>query len=270
MLREVIVSLAAMTPVRLKSWIHRHEVLDRLARGGFSKLMRLHGRTVRIAEGPLKGLSLVLTNNISHAHIRGTYEIEVASGLDAVIRPGAICYDLGASIGYFTILLARKAGHVFAFEPAPHAVRDLQRQIDANRFENVTVVPTPVSDSVKTVEFSLTPSACGSRIVEGECRWRTLRMQTITLDEFVRSHPAPDLMKIDVEDEEDRVLAGARQILREKRPVICCEIHSERAAHQVHSILLDHGYRLNLMNGKEYRLEGPVIPGELQIMATPA
>ena len=55
----------------------------------------------------------------------------------------------------------------------------------------------------------------------------TIRVSAASLDEYTSSHAAPDFLKCDVEGAEVEVFRGARQLLKEKRPGIICEMHSE-------------------------------------------
>lgn len=269
MLRRLITLAARHTPAAVKRAVHRNPSLYRMARRVFSKVASYEGTVAQIDSGPMAGLRLVISEHTSHAHISGTYERETQDAIDALVEPGSVCYDLGASIGYLSLLMARKAREVFAFEPAPHAVEEIRRHAEANAFRNITVVCSPVSDCERDVEFSLTDVAFGSCITSGDTPWRKLKLRTTTLDAFVSSHPFPDFIKIDVEGEEGRVLKGARSILREKRTPICCELHSEQCAREVLEILSEYGYRASTLNGTPFELHRPVIAGELQIIALP-
>lgn len=269
MLRSLTVSLARSMPTSLKKWVHHHRFVDRVARKTFSGILGAEGNVVNIQRGPLAGLSLAVSEHISHAHVAGTYELETLRAIDRLVSPGSICYDLGASIGYISLLMARKAKRVYAFEPAPHAMEEIRKHAAVNQFENIEIVPSPVSDCARTVEFSLTDNAYGSCIVNSEVEWPTLKLTTITLDHFTLTHPFPDVIKVDVEGEEGRVFEGARSILRKKKASICCELHSAEAARQVQEILSEYDYRITTLDGEPFRLSGPIIAGELQILATP-
>jgi len=184
------------------------------------------------------------------------------------VDPGSVCYDLGASIGYLSLLMARKAAHVYAFEPAPHAAAELGRQMAINGFHHVTVVPSPVSDRKRQVRFCLTDVAYGSSIVESKTEWPEIELTTITLDEFVRANPFPDFLKIDVEGEEGRVLRGAQSILARRHVRICCELHSQRAAEEVQEVLSLHGYKMRTLTGEPFEATGRIVPGLVQVIAT--
>ena len=175
----------------------------------------------------------------------------------------------GASIGYLSLLMARKAKHVYAFEPAPHAAAEMVRHAAVNGFQNITVEPSPVSDRRRKVRFCLTDVAYGSSIVETETKWPTLDLTAITLDEFVQTKPFPDFLKIDVEGEEGAVLRGADSILARRHVRICCELHSQQAAEEVRAALSRHRYTMRTLRGEPFAATGRIIPGLVQIVATP-
>jgi FkbM family methyltransferase len=269
-MRAPVIAVTRLTPDVVKRWIHKNPSVYHFFRQTFSFFVGLDGRTVAVDSGPLKGIILVVNEHVSHAHIRGTYELETQRAIDRMVAPGFICYDLGASIGYLSLLMARKAKMVYAFEPAAHASEEIRKHAAANHFDNITIVPNPVSDAARTVRFTQNANTYGSRIAEGESKWPTVELSTITLDQFVSSNPAPDFIKIDVEDEEARVLEGARSILKMRKASICCELHSEKSARGVHQILSEYGYRITDLQGKPFEITGPIIPGEVQIVAVPA
>lgn len=269
MLRSLAVSVARRLPTGFKGWVHTHPALSRFARKAFADIVSVDGGVVEIASGPMAGLKLVVSEHVSHAHISGSYELETQQAIDGLIQPSFTCYDLGASIGYLSLLMARKTKQVYAFEPAPHAAAEFRRHIAANQFENIDIITTPVSDSAHTVEFGLTDNAYGSRIVESGVECESLKLTTTTLDDFASTNPAPDFIKMDVEGEEGRVLQGARSVLRDAQPLICCELHSEEAAREVQSILLEYGYKITTLDGAEFKITGPIIPGDLQVIAVP-
>ena len=259
--------VARRVPRRVKSVIHRVRFLDGALMSLYGSLIK--GKVMSIESGPMRGIKLVASRHTSHAHIKGTYELEVQEAIDQMVRPGDVCYDLGASIGYMTLLMARKAGHVYSFEPAPHAIAEMKRHLAANSMKNVTIVPSPVSDAVREVRFCLTDSAYGSAINETETRWRVLQLQTTTLDLFGKDHPVPDFLKIDVEGEEGAVLAGAEDLLAHRKTSICCEVHNREAAVSVLGTLARFGYTVTLLDGSPAKVPAEVLAGDFHILARP-
>ena len=269
MLRSILINAARSTPQPIKDWVHSNEGRYRVVRQTFSGLMRLGDDVVEIPEGPMAGIRLAVSQHTSHAHLSGKYELPVLRAVERLVTPGVVCYDLGASIGYLSLLMARQARRVYAFEPAPHAIEEIRKHAAANRFDNISIIPSPVSDEPRTVRFSLTDTAFGSCIVDGDSKHQVVEMTTIKLDDFAREHELPDLLKLDVEGEEGRVLQGARTILRERRPRLCCELHTREASEQVLDILREHDYRLTDLNGEPFKLPEVIIEGELHVIGLP-
>lgn len=269
MFRSSVVAATRFAPRSLKKWIQANPSLYQVFRKTFSFFVGLQGNSVPIESGPMKGMSLAVSEHISHAHIRGTYELDTQLAVDRLVSPGFVCYDLGASIGYLSLLMARKAKWVYAFEPTKHAAVEITKHAAANQLHNITVVPSPVSDCVKTVRFTVNENAYGSRIASPRSKWPTVDLATITLDDFVKSNPQPDFIKIDVEDEEAKVLEGARSILRQRKSSLCCELHSEESARHVQRILSEYDYKLTDLSGGPFRITLPVVPGDLHVVAVP-
>jgi FkbM family methyltransferase len=269
MLRSSVITVARFTPKRLKKWIQSSPALYHMSRKAFSFFVGLDGKVAMIESGPMKGMSLVVGEHVSHAHISGNYELETQLAIDRLVAPEFVCYDLGASIGYLSLLMARKARLVFAFEPTVHAAAEIRKHAAANELQNITIVPSPVSDAVRTVRFTVNNNAYGSRIAGAQSKWPTVDLTTVTLDDFVKSNPSPDFIKIDVEDEEAKVLEGARSILRERKTAICCELHSEKSARRVQDILSAYGYKLTDLHGSTFKITNPVVPGDLHVVALP-
>jgi len=266
-LRNLAIQLARHLPLRVKRWVHGSRVLDRLARRSFTTLVG-DGETAAIVAGPMRGILLVTSEHVSHAHLSGTYELDVLQAVEQLVRDGDVCYDLGASIGYLSLLMARRARAVFAFEPAPHAAAEIRRHADANGFAHITIVPQPVSDSPRLVQFALTDAAYGSSISDGTTDWPSLELLTTTLDAFVADHPFPDFVKIDVEGFEGHVLEGARTVLARGITTWCIELHSTGASRHVVSLLTEYGYEVTALDGAPFSLSDSVIAGELQVIAS--
>jgi FkbM family methyltransferase len=259
--------VAQRTPRGVKAAIHDVRFLDRALMSLYGSLIK--GKVMPIEAGPMRGIKLATSRHTSHAHINGTYEREVQEAIDQIVRPGDICYDLGASIGYMTLLMSRKARQVYSFEPAPHAVAEMKRHLAVNSMNNVSIVPSPVSNAVRNVRFCLTDGAYGSAINDTETRWPILQLQATTLDLFIHDHPVPDFLKMDVEGEEAAVLDGAKDLLGRRKTSICCEVHNREAAVSVLGTLARFGYQVTLLDGSSARVPDEVLPGGFHILARP-
>ncbi len=268
MLRGLVIAAAKSVPSPLRRWLHSNRRLSQTATRLFASLVGSSIAT--IPEGPMKGIRLVPSRHTSHAHLRGVYESDVLGALNRLVAPGMVCYDIGASIGYLTLLMAGRARAVYSFEPAPHARAEMAAHIRANGFANVTVVDSPLSGSVREVEFALTDVAYGSGILsDPNSGWPTLKLSTSTLDLFAAGHEDPDFLKVDIEGEEAVLFDGAQSLLARKAPVILCELHSLEAQNAVLASLKPFGYRFENLGGQAFQPRDRIVAGEFHVVAIP-
>ena len=154
----------------------------------------------------------------------GWYEREVQEALSYLLRPGAVLYDIGANVGFFTLLAARlvgPSGRVVAFEPEPSSVSTLRYHVARNWLDNVIVVDAAASDQEGIAMLSGSGSAGRLGGDAGT------PVSTVTIDAYCRraSLPAPDVIKLDVEGWEFPVLTGMHETLQTTRPVLLIEFH---------------------------------------------
>jgi FkbM family methyltransferase len=138
-----------------------------------------------------------------------------------LLRPGMRAVDVGANIGYYLLLIESvvgSGGSVACFEPEPENLRELQRNVGANGLGNVRVFAAAVGAENGNASMRTGINAAVAGQGEGDFTVPLLRLDS-ALDGPV------DFVKIDVEGYEGQVLAGARRLLREHRPVLLVEIH---------------------------------------------
>lgn len=153
----------------------------------------------------------------------------VQSALARHLRPGDVFYDVGANVGFFTLLGARlvgEAGRVYAFEPLPDNLQALRRNLSLNDAGQVEVLGVAAAERTGTARLVVTESSLGARLGPPEAA-DGLVVETLALDDAVvgRGLLPPSLLKIDVEGAEGAVLRGMRSVLAEHRPIIICEVH---------------------------------------------
>jgi FkbM family methyltransferase len=203
--------------------------------------------------------------------IVGAYEPGCVSALREHLSEGSVCVDVGANLGYFSILMSQlvgKRGRIIAFEPMPDTVQTLRENIDVNRLENVIVIEAAASDKSGSVQLlsgaseraAKTASMVGYRL-EGPARTTLARSLCID-DYFAGSTPFPDLIKIDVEGAELVVLKGARETIARSRPTLIVEIHGwgSPESHEVLDLLSEFGYSAKIIE---------IRPPEALCVATP-
>jgi len=165
----------------------------------------------------------------------GGFQDHVTRTKDFSIKPNAVILDVGANIGVMSLGFAQRAqqGHVYAFEPTEYAYKKLLRNLNLNPqlSERITPIQAFVADQSQTnglVAYSswkIDGSASGAHPVHGGTAQSTAAAEVLTIDGFCQTKqiPAVDVIKIDTDGHELRVLRGARETLNQFRPVIIFE-----------------------------------------------
>ena len=189
---------------------------------------------VQVRQGPARKLWLRLNPRTGRNYFEGECEPEVQAALVQHLRPGMTFYDIGANIGFFSLLAARlvgKEGSVIAFEADPQVAERLRENITQNDFSSVTVEEKAVWKETTTISFvradpNSSPDRGLGHVDMSPTAGNVLSVQAVSLDDFVSNSPAPDFLKCDVEGAEVEVFLGARHLLNQKRPGILCELYS--------------------------------------------
>jgi len=187
-------------------------------------------RAVRpVARCKVHGLSIAIRISTPNEHHRAdtyaTKEPETIEWLRDNLRDGDIFYDVGANIGLYSLYAAklRPACRVFAFEPESHNFGSLCGNLLLNRVENVTPCFFPLSSYEAFAPFyvyDLRPGGAlhslgrPSSLRDGPPLLTTGAI-AVTIDVLVSRHglPAPNLLKLDVDGNEEQILEGAAAVL---------------------------------------------------------
>ena len=136
-----------------------------------------------------------------------------------LIRSGDAVIDVGANIGYFTILssmLVGGEGRVFAFEPSLETRKRLQRNLELNNIQNVSVVPSAAWNENGTSKFNKHPTdRGGSSLREIEGSLETEDVELIPVDSAINEEEwsRVRLVKIDIEGAECHAVEGMGRLL---------------------------------------------------------
>jgi FkbM family methyltransferase len=175
----------------------------------------------------------------------------------AVVPQGGMAIDIGANLGEWTVPLARvigRAGRVLAIEPAPRAAAALAKTLAANALAQAELIRCAVGDHDGTAEFAV-PIVTSARTDTGTAHIGSaspahdaLQITLRSLDSLAaeRRLDRIDLIKIDVEGHERRVLDGARATLARFRPALVLETGHEAEGDRlaIHDRLGGLGYRM--------------------------
>jgi FkbM family methyltransferase len=146
------------------------------------------------------------------------YESAVTGLILDKIKPGDTVLDIGANIGYFTLLFAQKAGptgRVYAFEPSPENFALLKKNVEVNGYGNVTLVNKAVSDRTQTIKLYVSKTNLGDHHIydTGDGR-ESVDIECVRLDEFFPNLPTNiSVVKVDVQGAEFQVMRGAGALL---------------------------------------------------------
>ncbi len=226
-------------------------------RSFWGRLLRLPLRLIPgkavlpILQGSLRGTKWVVGAG-EHGYWLGSYEMNKRLAFEREIFPGAVVYDIGANVGYFSLLaavLAGPEGRVFAFEPLPRNLAFLRRHVALNGLGNiVAIVPAAVSERSGEAAFDTGASSAMGHLTESG----GITVQMVALDEMMAAGelPPPDFMKIDVEGAEYAVLKGARDLLKKYQPVLFLDTHQREAHRPTIALLQELGYGFEILDGK--------------------
>jgi FkbM family methyltransferase len=195
-------------------------------------------------------------------YLYGIWEMPGTRFLQAVLRPGMTFLDVGANIGYYSVVAARlvgSSGEVHAFEPVGELRARLNRNARLNGLTNVTPHAEAVAQTSGQVVFyrstleanqGLSTMRLDDQLRRPEKRIPVVEevVPALALDDFVASLPArrADLMKIDVEGAELDVIAGAASLLSgEQAPAVLFESFDIEPMAQR---LADHGYTVRRLH----------------------
>ena len=149
--------------------------------------------------------------------IQGFSEKHVTDFFKSRIKPGMTVVDVGANIGYYTLLFAQlvgKNGRVYAFEPEPTNIRYLKRNLQLNHYDNVIVIEKAVSDRCGATTLFLSPDNPGGHSLSPVAGQDTINVEVVTLDDVFRNRDVRvDFIKMDIEGHEYFAIQGMYRLL---------------------------------------------------------
>ena len=200
----------------------------------------------------------LLDAGVASGVLQDNWEAAETNFILSILRPGDVFVDVGANIGWFTILAAQKVGpggHVHAFEPRSDLSAWLTKSIAANDFtDRCTVHTVALGDRVAEMAIAAVPAERNpghsflvpGQLPDGAETLDAVQIRPLDAFDFGRT---VRMMKVDVEGAEALVLKGAADLLSRDHPIIVSEIFPRwlRAVSAVDPrdylrLLKDHGY----------------------------
>lgn len=177
-------------------------------------------RTARLRDGRL--LRLDLGDRTQRTMYLGLFEPEETKLVREILRPGDLFVDVGAHVGWFTTLAARRvgeSGRVVACEPFPANAARLRQNIADGDYTNVDFIGQALGSTAGVLELSAGADSGGVTAVEWSTSGR-ISVPMTTLDDVTAGLGDIALLKVDVEGWEAHVLRGAVQALSRTRRVL--------------------------------------------------
>jgi len=215
---------------------------------------------------------------------RGCHEPVIMDLIGRYVRRGDSCLDVGANIGVHALLMARAAGaegRVIALEPHPVMAERLRRNVELNRYRQITIVEAALSDRDGTATFyGFGKDAYHkgiSSLLPDEEAVEELRVPTVCGDTLVSRYAidACDFLKIDVEGFEQVALAQLGGLIERCRPYLIFEYRKQHwakfdaALGAVLRQLQEFGYRLSYIRKNRVRPLVDEVPDSCELLCEP-
>lgn len=236
---------------RLETWIYWW--LDRTIRGRDSVIQR--------------GVGAGLKFNSGRAHvsfITGMHEPAVQCVFQSLLKPGWGFYDVGANVGFYSVIAARllgPSGHIVSFEPVPENAQWIEHNAELNDFRQISIRREALGDCTGDFPFLTSEKPTWGKLASAGkppadfCGQTMVRVER--LDDLIKKErlPPPHFVKMDIEGAEAAALNGASETLSACRPILVIDLHGTNA--EVAEILESHRYQSVVLGSTRSIVDSP-------------
>jgi FkbM family methyltransferase len=222
---NVLESLASSNPSSLKY---------RLASAG------LRQRDVAVRNGIAQGLKFNAGESCPELAL-GTYEVPIQELFAQQLKAGHIFYDIGANVGFFSIIAAQlvgDTGKVYAFEPGEGNAQSIRHNAQLNNFSQIEVIEKAVSHTSGQGQLLLAKYSGGHALATADAPPDLAGKATVDLvsiDDLIAQNKIepPNFVKVDVEGAELDVLKGMTETIKTYQPTVIYEVDDgDRTAYE--------------------------------------
>lgn len=243
---------------------------------------RLIGSLIKMDHAEVHGHHMYLgTEDSLNLSIFGVFEPFQTEIVKKEIKKGDTVLDIGANIGYYTLLFAKlvgEGGKVYAFEPDPINFGLLKKNVELNGYQNVVLIQRAVSNKAGKIKLYLCENNSGMhRIYKSKFCRRFIEIESIILDEYFKGFDKKiNFIKLDIEGAEAVAMEGMSRLLQANKdikvitefaPVSIKEFGAEPERY-LKNVLLNHGFKLYEINENKNKIE-PVTIDRLLKVYTP-
>ena len=182
-------------------------------------IAKIDGHIIRLDSGDSLGASLA------------EHEPQIRRLLKENIKQGDTVIDIGANIGYHTLLMAKlvgDAGRVYAFEPEKENFELLKKNIERNGYQNVVLVNKGLGEKEEALTLYINPkNKAGHSVFHQHSHWGRQEIEITTLDNFLPKNTKVDFIKMDIEGAEYVAIKGMKRVLSENNIKVVSEFCEE-------------------------------------------
>lgn len=194
--------------------------------------------------------------------VKENFETEL---VEKEIKKGDVVLDLGANIGYYTLIFAKlvgDTGKVFAFEPDPTNFALLEKNVQANGYNNVVLVQKAVSNKTGKINLYLSESHLAHTIYDLGNHQKSIEVDTVCLDDYFKNYGGKiNFIKMDIEGAEGCALQGMSSLLENNNSMeIITEFlpdslkESDVQPEEFLASLIKHGFKLYHLDEQKERV----------------
>lgn len=181
--------------------------------------------------------------------IMGNYEIIMQSAFDNNLKQEDVFYDIGANIGFHTLYCANIVGQnglVYSFEPNIKNIEKLKKNCALNPEFKIVIIDYAISDVDGDSLFDFNKGSEEGRLSnQGDYIVEVRKIDTLLENKEILP---PDVIKLDIEGEEENALKGALNTIKKYKPVIICDYNDETTFPVVKEFLKPLGYEIESKN----------------------
>lgn len=194
----------------------------RIIRNQYSRV-RIPEEKITIKQKTINNYKILVLANEDvgrQIYFEGSYEKTETEFISNIIKKDNICIDIGANVGYYTLLMASKAveGKVYSLEPTPLHFYLLNCNKIINNFNNVICNNCAIGNINGEMDFSIASDGAFSSFKNTKRKFevKKIKVPIVTLDNYIKDNRIDkDFIKIDVEGAEKMVLEGASKLLQD-------------------------------------------------------
>lgn len=210
--------------------------------------------TFKILRGANQGLWFS-TMQPEQSFALGSYEPEVSHAIDSLVKPRSIFFDVGANVGWDTLIAANNGARVIAFEPGASNLPLLSDTIHRNGVdEQVKIEPIGIGEKTEVIQFAEYPNyGLVNHVITSENPAKPdaviSEINITSIDDYASAHNLiPNVIKIDIEGHEFAALKGAQKTFGTHKPSVICEVRPDNWE-EIRTYMDSMGYDFRFLGG---------------------